>query len=118
VTPKKKLSLVILLLSAAVLFTLAPVTRNPFLAYEDWLFVTRNGVVQAGLTQAGIKWAFSTFQTGNWYPLTWLSHMTDAQLYGLNPRGHHLTNLLLQWINTLLLFWFLACTTRSVVKSA
>lgn len=115
---KKTTILCSIILSLAVLTTLGPVTSNPFLAYEDWLFVTRNSVVQAGLTWAGIEWAFSTFHTGNWYPLTWLSHMLDAQLYGLNPRGHHLTNLALHWVNTLLLYFFLARATRSAGKSA
>jgi tetratricopeptide (TPR) repeat protein len=118
VVSKKSAILITVLLSVAVLTVMGSTTRNPFLLYEDWLFVTRNPVVQAGLTWRGVEWAFSTYLTGHWYPLTWLSHMLDAHLYGLNARGHHLTNVLLHWTNTLLLFWFLVLTTRWSGRSA
>lgn len=44
--------------------------------------------------------AFTSAHAGNWHPLTWISHMLDCDLYGLNPAGHHLNNLLLHLINT------------------
>lgn len=115
--PAMKRLLPIVALITVVVTVMGPAIDNPFLFYEDWLFVTRNSVVQGGLTWRGLQWALSTFQTGNWYPLTWLSHMLDAQMYGLNPRGHHLTNIVLHLANTLLVFWFLVHTTRSRVNS-
>lgn len=107
-----------LTLVVLVAVVLGPALDNPFLFYEDWQFVTRNSVVQAGLTWSGVQWAFSTYLTGNWYPLTWLTHMADTELYGLHPWGHHLTNLVLHAANTLLLFWFLSCTTGCRGRSA
>jgi hypothetical protein len=50
--------------------------------------------VQHGVTIESIEWAFTTFRVSNWHPLTWISHMVDWSLYGNNPAGHHLTNLL------------------------
>jgi len=58
--------------------------------------VTENPVVQDGLTLAGLKWAFTTGRASNWHPLTWLSHMTDCSLFGLNPGAHHFVNVLFQ----------------------
>jgi hypothetical protein len=59
-----------------------------FLDYDDEMYVTRNPYVRGGLTLAGIKWAFqSTF--GVHHPLTWLSLMVDAQLFGVHPWGFH-----------------------------
>lgn len=66
-----------------------------------------------------IRWSFSFFETGpNWIPLSWLSHMVDCQLYGLDPRGHHFNNLLLHIANTILLFLVLSKMTQTVWRSA
>src|SRR5208282_1277562 len=65
---------------------------HPFIALDDGDYVYSNPMVTRGLTAKGIGWAFTTFDAENWHPLTWLSHMFDCQLFGLNPVGHHLTN--------------------------
>jgi tetratricopeptide (TPR) repeat protein len=52
-------------------------------------------------------WAFTTSSYFNWHPMTWLSHIFDYQFYGLNPKGHHLTNLFFHIANTLILFMVL-----------
>ena len=72
----------------------------------------------AGLTWPGIVWAFQSGDAANWHPLTWISHMLDCQLYGLNPGGHHLTNLLFHIANTLLLFLWLERLTGALWRSA
>ena len=83
---------------------------SDFLSYDDPVYVTGNYRVMEGFTWANIVWAFEDTHTGNWYPLTWLSHMLDCQLYGLNPMGHHLTSIIIHVVNVLilfLLFWWL-----------
>jgi len=80
-----------------------PLLHHGFLAYDDQQYVTDNPRVQAGLTWAGLVWAFG-FHAGNWHPLAWLSHMLDCQLYGARAGGHHLTSVLLHVASTLLLF--------------
>jgi len=100
--------------AALVLLTVAAyaaVARNEFVGFDDDYYITQNEVVRAGLTWPGVKWAFTTFDCANWHPLTWLSHMTDVQLFGLEPAGHHAVNLAFHIASTLLLFSFLACTT-------
>ena len=89
-----------------------------FVQFDDPSYVTENRVVQSGLTVQGIRWAFTTFHSANWHPLTWISLMLDRQLYGLNPMGFHLTNLLLHIANSLLLLMVLSLMTRSLWKSA
>jgi len=77
---------------------------HDFVSYDDSLYVFENAHVKAGLSWANIAWAVTT-QTANYvHPLTWLSHMLDCELYGLHPWGHHLTNLLLHTLGTVLLF--------------
>ena len=66
----------------------------------------------------GIRWAFTTLYAEFWHPLTWLSHMLDVQLFGLEPRGHHLTNLLFHLANTLLLFLVFHRMTKALWQSA
>ena len=100
-------------------FTLAlylPSLRHTFLEYDDQQYVTENIHVRAGLTAAGLKWAFG-YHVSNWHPLTWLSHMLDCQLYGLNPAGHHLTNALLHAASSVLLFLLLNRMTHALWRS-
>jgi Tfp pilus assembly protein PilF len=93
-------------------------TGNSFINYDDNLYVTNNPQVQAGLGWNGIVWAFSTSHTGNWIPITWLSHMLDCQLYGLSAAGHHLTSLLIHLANAILVFFLFQKLTAHVWRSA
>jgi tetratricopeptide (TPR) repeat protein len=115
---KKWLVLVCVALSVITFAAFKQVRHNEFLSYDDDVYVTRNQTVQAGLTFEGIKWAFTSFDESNWHPLTWLSHMLDCQLFDLKPEYHHLTNLLLHIINTVLLFIVLNAMTSAMWRSA
>jgi hypothetical protein len=107
-----------LALIAIVLVVYAPVRHHDFLAFDDGLFVTERPEVLRGLTWHGVGWAFTTGRGCNWHPLTWLSHMLDVQLFGLDAGRHHLTNVLLHVANTLLLFAVLRRMTGLVGRSA
>jgi protein O-mannosyl-transferase len=95
-----------------------PVRQCEFVNYDDPLYVSANAHVLPGLTWPGVQWAFTTGWTGNWHPLTWISHMADCQWYHLQPAGHHLTNVLLHVANTLLLFGVLRGMTGALWRSA
>jgi hypothetical protein len=92
--------------------------KNDFTNFDDNQYVTENQHVQAGLTWKNLVWAFTTTHSVNWHPLTWLSHMLDCQLYGLNPAGHHLTSVLLHSASTVLLFLVLQWITGGRWRSA
>src|SRR5262249_43936317 len=109
---------VCLLLATLTLLVYLPITGHSFLKYDDNDYITENRHVQAGLTWPGVVWAFSTGAACNWHPLTWLSHMLDCQFYGLNPAGHHFTNLLFHIANTFLLFFLLRHLTGAMWPSA
>jgi tetratricopeptide (TPR) repeat protein len=94
-----------------------PAARNDFIILDDNDYVTQNPVVQQGLTLAGVKWAATTFHSANWHPLTWFSHMTDCELFGLNAGAHHLVNALFHAANTALLFLLLWRLTESALPS-
>ena len=89
-----------------------------FVTYDDPDYVYRNANVQAGITAQSIKWAFTTSYAANWHPLTWLSHMLDWRVFGSNPAGHHVINLILHIANTLLLFIVLQQMTNALWQSA
>jgi tetratricopeptide (TPR) repeat protein len=97
----------VLFLIVATLVVFWPLGNHEFINLDDDVYVYDNPQVKAGLTLKGVIWAFTTTHTGNWHPLTWLSHMLDCQLYGLNSGWHHLTSLFFHIANTLLLFWVL-----------
>jgi Tfp pilus assembly protein PilF len=91
---------------------------HDFVNYDDPLYVTENAEVRAGLSWANIAWAFTTDRAMYMHPLTWISHMVDCEVYGLRPWGHHLTNLVLHAIDSVLLFLVCAGMTRRLWPSA
>ena len=105
-------------LAAVTFIVYWPVAQHGFTNIDDDGYITRNSHVKAGLTWNGIVWAFQTGFAGNWHPLTWISHMMDCQLFGLNPEGHHLMNLSFHTADTLLLFLLLEKLTGALWRSA
>src|SRR5438128_1828952 len=104
-------------LVAANVAVYAAVPQYDFVYLDDQDYVTENATVARGLTWNGVAWAFTTGHAANWHPLTWLSHMLDVQLYGMHAGGHHLTNLVLHVVSTLLLFGVLRQMTGAVGRS-
>src|SRR5581483_6505980 len=101
-----------LVLALVTVLAYLPVCRHAFLVYDDNDYVTENRVVQSGLTADGIQWAFTTQHASNWHPVTWLSHMLDCQLFGLDPGAPHFVNALLHAVNVVLLFVLLLRLTE------
>jgi len=81
------------------------------LDFDDRDYVTLNDHVKAGLSRQNIAWAFRSVEAANWHPLTWISHMADCQIFGLNPAGHHAVSAALHAINAVLLFLLLEKAT-------
>jgi len=102
----------------AILLVYRPVKDFEFLDFDDDGYVSRNVRVPHGLTWQNIRWAFTTSQMANWHPLTWLSHMADCQLFGLNAGAHHQTNVLIHMVNSVLLLWLVYRMTGALWKSA
>src|SRR6266478_8704628 len=111
--------LLILLGLAVMTFAIyAQVIGHQFITLDDDAYIKENGMVNRGMTLAGVAWAFTAFDQGNWHPLTWIAHMIDSQLFGMNAGSHLLVNALIHVANTLLVFWFLLGTTRARWPSA
>ncbi len=91
---------------------------HQFVTYDDPQYVSANPEVARGLSLQGICWAFTHTVAGNWHPVTMISHMLDCQLYGLNPAGHHFTNVLLHSVAVILLFLVLRQMTGALWRSA
>jgi len=115
---KRRIAWICFALAALTLAVYAPALRCQFLTFDDQAYVTENRHVRAGLTLAGVEWAFRSTTAGNWHPLTMLSHMLDCQVYGMRAWGHHLTSILLHTVNTVLLFLLLAQMTGKTWRSA
>jgi tetratricopeptide (TPR) repeat protein len=107
-----------LLLALITLLAYWPVAHNGFINFDDPVYVTENRVVQNGLTWAGIQWSFATGHASNWHPVTWLSHMLDCGLFGLNAGAQHSVNVLFHAANTGLLLWLLFRLTGALWPSA
>jgi len=109
---------VILLLVGIVLIAYGTVWHFEFVNIDDDLYLTDYPQIQRGLSWENALWAITAMKAAFWHPLTWLSHMLDTQLFGLNPAGHHVTNLLLHIANVLLLFVLLHRMTGALWRSA
>ena len=118
VPPRVLKLLFILALAMATLWVFWPLGNYGFINLDDDVYVYGNPRVKTGLTLKGIIWAFTTLEAGFWHPLTWLSHMLDCEIYGLNAGGHHWTNVLLHIASTLLLFLVLERMTRASWRSS
>ena len=113
--PEFPVCLFLTLIIAAVYFQ---VRNHEFVDYDDNTYVRINPHIQSGLNREGISWAFTSTRAGNWHPLTWVSHMMDVQLYGMNVGGHHLTNVVFHILNSLLLFLLLRRMTGDIWQGA
>ena len=105
-------------LAAAVLVPYAQVLGHGFINFDDDTYISENPQVLRGLTWSGARWAFTSTAEGNWHPLTWLSHMLDAQLFGTWPGGHHATSVVLHALSALLLFLALLHMSGALGPSA
>jgi hypothetical protein len=95
-----------------------PVTFSDFINYDDPEYITNNYYVQQGLQWSAIRWAFTAGYASNWHPLTWISHMLDCQLFGMNPHAHHSVNLAFHILNAVLLLLLLERMTGQMWRSA
>ncbi len=90
------------------------IVTNDFVNFDDPQYITENSHIQSGINLDSIKWAFTSKTMSNWHPLTWMSHMLNWRLFGVNPSGHHLVSLLLHIGVCILLFLFLHKTTNNL----
>lgn len=111
-------ALVALALLALVWAVYGQVGGHAFVDWDDGEYVYENAKVLAGLGADGISWAFTTRHAANWHPLTWISHMADVELFGLDAGWHHLVSVLLHAVNAVLLFLVLRAATGATWRSA
>ena len=115
----KQILIIYLFLCVTTVLVFCQVGNHEFLNFDDNVYITANDYVLKGITARGLSWAFTSFgYAANWHPLTWISHMLDVQLFGLNPHWHHLTNLLFHITNVLLLFFLFHRMTKALLPSA
>jgi protein O-mannosyl-transferase len=107
-----------LLLVAVTLVVYLRTCWFDFVSLDDPVFVTANEHVRNGLNLDGIRWAFASSYHSNWMPLTRLSHMLDATIYGPWAGGYHLTNVVLHVANVLLVFGLFRTATGYALRSA
>jgi protein O-mannosyl-transferase len=99
-------------------FVYAQVAHYQFLTYDDYNYVTGNPKVAKGISASGIIWAFTSFDAANWHPVSWLSHMTDVQFFGMNAGAHHISNVVIHSLSALLLLFLLLRITGSFWRSS
>jgi protein O-mannosyl-transferase len=105
-------------IAALVWLVFGQTLNHRFINYDDDTYLHHTPQVRQGLSWSGMQWAFTSVHAGNWHPLTTLTHMLDCELYGLEPRGHHFTNVLLHSATAVLLFLLLRRMTGALWCSA
>ena len=117
-SPTFRLYIVCLVLFCGTLLLFSRAVGHSFVDCDDPDYVTGNLHLQAGLTWAGVRWAFSSGAAANWFPLTWLSYLLDWQLFGNAPYGYHASNILWHALNAVLAFLALRRLTGAFWTSA
>ena len=117
-TERQNCLLICLLLILGVWLGFGRAIEYDFVNYDDDVFVYNNSLVVSGLTAHGLVEVLTRIDQISYYPLCTISFMLDSTLYGLNPSGFHLTNVLLHMANAILLFLVLRGMTGSVWRSA
>ncbi len=107
-----------LLLVFITIIVYLPVRNYEFTNYDDQDYVTANQFIRGGFSWQAVKWALTSGYASNWHPMTWLSHMLDVQLFGLEPGAHHLTNVLLHAAAAFFLFFAFLKLTGALWRSA
>ncbi len=107
-----KKALIYFLIISSVIYIYYDVSQFEFINFDDYPYVLENPYVNTGVSLANIEWAFSKFHVANWHPLTWVSHMIDVEIYGLNAGGHHVSNVIIHIINSVLLLYLLDILTK------
>jgi Flp pilus assembly protein TadD len=93
------------------------VGNHPFFGFDDADYVTNNPYIENGITGKSLVWALTSVEAYNWHPVTWLSHISVAHFFGMDPRTHHLTNVAIHILATLLLFLLLFRLTDALWQS-
>lgn len=115
--PARRTAALALALAGGTLLLYAQVAGFEFVRFDDNRYLTDNLHVQRGLSWAGLAWAFTTLHASNWHPLTWLSHMLDVELFGLDAGAHHLVNAALHAADAALVFLALTRLTGARWRS-
>lgn len=102
--PHHRTTAIVLALVALVFAVFFRTLESGFLRWDDDINVFENPRVQ-GLTAENLRWMFTDFEQAIRYkPLSWLAWALVHEVFGLNPFGYHLANVLLHCVNTVLVF--------------
>lgn len=105
------------LLGVVALAAHAPAVSNDFVPFDDPDYVRAVPEVMGGLRVQNVLWAFTTLEYSNWFPVTRLSWIVDAELFGRDPAGFHATSIGLHALNAMLFFAALFRLTRELWPS-
>jgi tetratricopeptide (TPR) repeat protein len=94
------------LLALAVSLSFYPILRNQFILWDNQDYILLNPHIQS-LNLENLWWMLTSLEIANWHPFTWLSHAVDYAAFESRPAGHHATNLLLHWANSVWLLWLI-----------
>jgi protein O-mannosyl-transferase len=92
--------------AAVALVTFAafiPALSNGFVNWDDAENFLRNPHYR-GLAWENLRWMFTTAHTGHYIPITWITLAIDYLVWGMDPRGYHLTAIALHSLNALLVY--------------
>lgn len=94
-----------LLVVLATFALFSPSIGYEFINLDDGVYIAENPVVADGFSWPAVKTAWAESKEVYWAPLLWMSFMLDVELFGLEPWGFHLVNVVLFALNAGLLFW-------------
>jgi Tfp pilus assembly protein PilF len=110
--------LLAVLIVVAIFVVYGRALSQPFTNFDDPEYIVENSHVATGFSPGNAAWAFTHVHASNWHPLTWISHMLDVSLFGLDAGKHKLVSILLHAASSVLLLYFLRRATGRTWPSA
>ena len=98
--------LVHIALALIITITFYPAIAGDFI-WDD-IAITQNIMHINEMSAANLTWAFTSSYAGHYQPLTWLSYMLDHEIWGMDPAGFHITNILLHILVCIFVYHLLA----------
>jgi len=100
-----------LLVGLLTLAVFSPTLLNGWVEWDDQVNFGDNPHYR-GLGWRHLVWMLTVNWNGHWTPLSWLTLGLDYVLWGMNPFGYHLANLLWHAATAALMYAVAACQSR------
>jgi tetratricopeptide (TPR) repeat protein len=102
--PARQSKFIALAVFALTFVAFVPAISGQFLSWDDSKNFVGNPWYR-GLGPDQLQWMWTTTLLGHYVPISWMTLGLDYTLWGMDPRGYHVTNIVIHAANAVLVFF-------------